>query len=263
MGRLVGATQVLGGHLGVELGGGDRGVPQQLLDHPDVGAAGQHVGGAGVAQHVGADPVGEPGAHGVAPQDAVGPLPAEPAAPGVEEHRLGVVAPAPLGGAMRSRPPGPSQAARPGRRNHPRDQPLLGALAQEADQLVAGREVGQVEADHLGDAGPGGVEELQQGAVAPGRGVSPVTVSSSSATSASLRALGRRCGAGRRPRPRWGRLGKRPRRPGSGAGPAGPTGPGPARRCRHRRCRSRSRWASTSSGPASRAERPRSARVDS
>ena len=44
----------------VHLGRRDRGVPEQLLHHPDVGAVVEHVGGAGVAQHVRGQPVAEP-----------------------------------------------------------------------------------------------------------------------------------------------------------------------------------------------------------
>ncbi len=50
--------QAVGGDVGVDLGGGDVGVAQQGLDHAQVGAAFQQVGGEGVAQDVGADPGG-------------------------------------------------------------------------------------------------------------------------------------------------------------------------------------------------------------
>src|SRR5439155_3198999 len=39
-------------HVGVELGGGDAGVAQHLLDGAQIGPAAQQVGGKGVAQHV-------------------------------------------------------------------------------------------------------------------------------------------------------------------------------------------------------------------
>ena len=38
--------------MGVDLGGLDAGMAQQLLQHAQVGAAGMHVGGKGMAQHV-------------------------------------------------------------------------------------------------------------------------------------------------------------------------------------------------------------------
>src|ERR1044071_3305363 len=50
MGGLVDLQQVLGVDLGVALGGGERGVPQQLLDGPQVAAGPQQVGGEGMAQ---------------------------------------------------------------------------------------------------------------------------------------------------------------------------------------------------------------------
>ena len=43
--------------MGVDLGGLDAGMPQQLLQHPQVGAAGMHVGGKGMTQHVRRDPI--------------------------------------------------------------------------------------------------------------------------------------------------------------------------------------------------------------
>ena len=43
-------------HMGVDLGGGDVGVAEQGLDHPQIRAALQQVGGEGVAQDVRADP---------------------------------------------------------------------------------------------------------------------------------------------------------------------------------------------------------------
>ena len=41
-----------GVQVSVDLGGLDAGMSQQLLQHPQVGAAGMHVGGKGMAQHV-------------------------------------------------------------------------------------------------------------------------------------------------------------------------------------------------------------------
>jgi hypothetical protein len=47
--------QVIPRHVGVDLGGADVGVAQQGLDHPQVGAAFQQVGGEGMAQDVRTD----------------------------------------------------------------------------------------------------------------------------------------------------------------------------------------------------------------
>ena len=45
-------------HVGVDLGGGDARVAEQGLDHPEVGAVRQQVGGEGVAQGVRRDRAG-------------------------------------------------------------------------------------------------------------------------------------------------------------------------------------------------------------
>ena len=45
-------------HMGVNLGGGNIGVTQQGLDHPQIGPARQQMGGKGVAQGVGGHGVG-------------------------------------------------------------------------------------------------------------------------------------------------------------------------------------------------------------
>ena len=52
MGGGVDAGQMVEGDLGVELGGFQTAMAQQGLDDPDVGAALEHVGGAGVAEQV-------------------------------------------------------------------------------------------------------------------------------------------------------------------------------------------------------------------
>ena len=44
-------------HMGVDLGGGDVGVAEQLLDLPEVGAAGQEMRGKAVSQRVRTDGV--------------------------------------------------------------------------------------------------------------------------------------------------------------------------------------------------------------
>jgi hypothetical protein len=42
-------------HVGVDFRGANAGVPQKLLDHPEVGPAGKKVGGKGVTQKMGVD----------------------------------------------------------------------------------------------------------------------------------------------------------------------------------------------------------------
>ena len=56
------SAQPLGRHLRVHLRGRQAGVAEQLLDHPDVGAVVEHVGGARVAQDVRRQAVAETGA---------------------------------------------------------------------------------------------------------------------------------------------------------------------------------------------------------
>src|SRR5580692_8462465 len=96
VGALVGTAQVLGRDLGVALGRGDGRMAQELLDDPHVGPSAQHVGGAGVAQDVRADLVGQADAAGVLLDDAEDPDAGQPTATGVEEDGLGVAAPPPL-----------------------------------------------------------------------------------------------------------------------------------------------------------------------
>src|SRR5271167_3415369 len=79
---LVGPPEMLRGHLGVALGGGDGGVPQELLDDPHVGAPGEHVGGAGMSQHVGAHLLLETHPGGVLLDHSEHPHPGEPAPAG-------------------------------------------------------------------------------------------------------------------------------------------------------------------------------------
>ena len=77
-------------------------------------------------------------------------------------------APAPVLGGH----PGPARRAtsqalegRPGRPAQ-RDEPLLGPLAEHPEEAVVPLEVGQGQADHLGDPGPGPVEQLEERPVA-------------------------------------------------------------------------------------------------
>lgn len=76
----VGAVDV-----GVDLGRRDVGVAEDLLDDAQVGAAGQHVGGEGVAQRVRVEVRHADGAAGLG-DEGVHALAREPAAARVEEH---------------------------------------------------------------------------------------------------------------------------------------------------------------------------------
>ena len=81
-------AKVIDGDFGVELGGGHRGVTEQLLDHTDVGASGQQVRGEGVAQDVGRNvptATGQAGAIGGLLERAPGGLARQRPAQSVEE----------------------------------------------------------------------------------------------------------------------------------------------------------------------------------
>src|SRR5260370_37289983 len=87
-GRVHGAEPVLA-EVGVDLGGGEVGVAEELLDGAQIGAAVEEVGGVGVAERVG---VGDASvAQRVGGHDAVGVAGAQGAAPPVDEHHRGAV----------------------------------------------------------------------------------------------------------------------------------------------------------------------------
>ncbi len=71
--------EAVGVDVGVDLGGGDVGVAEEFLDDAEVGAAGEEVGGEGVAEGVGVDGA-DAGAAGEAadelPEDDAGDGPA-------------------------------------------------------------------------------------------------------------------------------------------------------------------------------------------
>ena len=61
VGGIVGVTQAFLGDVGVDLGGGEGGVPQEGLDASQVGSIVEQVGGEGVSQLVGGDVEGNVG----------------------------------------------------------------------------------------------------------------------------------------------------------------------------------------------------------
>ena len=146
--------------MGVDLGGRNVGVAKQRLEHAQVGAPGQKVGGESVPQDVRADPGGRDarrGGHGAddleqADPAEVGLAPGEQ--PGaVLDQRL-----APFCG-------GGVSALRD------RHEPFLAALALEDQERLFGAERGLGERDEFGGAQPRAVEEFEQGEVAKrGRG---------------------------------------------------------------------------------------------
>src|SRR5690242_16409568 len=77
----------LDGNERVDLGGGDRCVAEQFLDHSNVGAALQQVSRERMPERVRRH-LAELGLLGRGPQDHPGALAGQPAAPGVEEDRV-------------------------------------------------------------------------------------------------------------------------------------------------------------------------------
>ena len=132
----------------VHLGGRERAVPEQLLDHAQVGAALEQVGGEGVTEPVG---VGDEPAERARVETA--------AARGEEERVLRAA------GELRARV---AQVAREPERGllAERDGALLPALAAHVHELLLEVDVGEVEVDRLAAAQAGRVDELDERAVA-------------------------------------------------------------------------------------------------
>ena len=147
---------------GVDLGGRHRGVAEQLLDHPNVGAAVEEVGCEGMAENVRRYP-GESGSFGGGLQHLPGALPGQPPAPGVEEHARGCRGRGRAGRAGLGRGRRRAPSGRSGRGGRPwLRPPLPRSRTCSCLQVVDGQ------ADGFGDAGAGAVQDLQQGAVAEG-----------------------------------------------------------------------------------------------
>ncbi len=157
MGLAVGFLEALDGDVGVDLGGGDAGVAEEFLDAAEIGAGVEHVSGEGVAELVGADVDGDAGVAEVFLEEFADADAGEAcAALGDEEGSgldagLGAVA---LDGLEGRRADG--------------DDALFAALAENADGLREGIDVGDVEADELREAEAAGVEELEDRGVAGG-----------------------------------------------------------------------------------------------
>src|SRR5215208_37398 len=158
---LVDGAQVLAVDVGVDLRRGDVGVAEHLLHGAQVGAALQQVGGEGVAERVGRDVLLDSGSLDVLLQDLPGAHAGEGRAAGVEQQD-----PLPLPRLQ----PGAHLAEVDGHGADgsapDRHQPLFAALAEDANQAVLHQDVAHPEGDPLGDAEPGAVAQLQEGAVA-------------------------------------------------------------------------------------------------
>jgi hypothetical protein len=153
--------QPFGRELRVQLGRCDVRVPEHLLQRAQVAAAGQQVGGEGVAQRVRAHLAGEPRGGRVALDDLVEPLARETVATVVDEQPcLEAVADQLRAavaevGAERSRR-GPADG----------DHPLLRALAAGTQDAPLQVQVADLEIDRLRGAQPACVHDLEQRAVA-------------------------------------------------------------------------------------------------
>ena len=95
MGFAIDLLKMSGGHVSVDLGGGQIGVPKHLLYGPEVCATFEQVSGERVAQGVGGDVVRQSRLAGVALDDGVKPLPGEPPSAIVQEQLRALRVPGP------------------------------------------------------------------------------------------------------------------------------------------------------------------------
>ena len=173
VGVSVHGAKALGRHQRVDLRGADGGVAEQLLHGPDVGAVVEHVGGAGVAQHMGAQAAFQTGPLAVlrtTPQ-----APCRDRRPPRVFRNTASASPrrAHRAGATSGRPPGPSQSASASLGEAAeRNDPLLCPLAERPEEGVArGRDRAKDSPTSSEMRSPGAVEHLEDGPVAPGDGV--------------------------------------------------------------------------------------------
>src|SRR6185437_6269357 len=135
------------GYVRVQLGRGEIGMSEHLLDRAQVGTSLEQVRGERVAQEMGVDPLGlEPGLRGELAQDEKDARARERAAARVEEQLL-PVPPVEVG-------PAAGEIAAESFRGLPpdRDDPLLAALAEAADEAVLEIHGLPVERDRLAHA---------------------------------------------------------------------------------------------------------------
>src|SRR5579859_316444 len=148
MGTVVDASQPATVDVAVDLRRRERAVAEELLDHPEVGAALEQVGGEGVPETMG---VGDEAAQRAR---------IEPAAAGGDEERV-------LRAGCELGAPVAEVEAEPvcGLLTE-RDDPLFSALAADVDRLRAEVDVREVEVDRLLAPQAGRVDELGERAVA-------------------------------------------------------------------------------------------------
>ena len=147
----------------VNLRGLQVGMAEQLLDDAEIGAAGEQVSGERMTQGVRGD---RPGDRGLAPglrHEAPDRLPGQ-GTPARREEQMRIVAAPRVNRALGLNVAGQGGCGS----GAERDDALLATLA-EATEVAAGRvDVLETEAGEFGDAEPTRVEQLQDGAVAPG-----------------------------------------------------------------------------------------------
>src|SRR5438105_8317903 len=149
------------GYVGVELGRGQIGVAEHLLDAAQVGAALEQMRRERVPQQVWVDTLRlepRPPRELSEEQERAGPR--ECAAAGIQEQLRAVAL-------VQERPPVRQVAAqRLGGLARERDDALLAALAEHADEPVVEVDCALLESERLADPQPSAVEELHERAVA-------------------------------------------------------------------------------------------------
>ena len=125
-------------------------MPQELLYRPNVSPVVEHVGGAGVSQHMRAELPLQPHPGTVPPQHVPCPLATQPAPSSIEEDGLGVTSSSPL----RRDDLRTTSGSEPGDERAQRvvangDDALLGALAERSQQRVVEVEVAHREPHQL------------------------------------------------------------------------------------------------------------------
>ena len=176
------------GDVRVALGRPEVGVAEHLLHRAEIGAALEQVRRERVAEEVRVDALRlEPGLLGERRRMRNAPARVSGATASVQEE-LGPVAAVELG-------PSEREVAARGFRGgaSERDEPLLAALAEHADDPVVEVDCALLEPDGLGDAEPGSVQQLDERVVAERcAGTCPVAASISRSVSAGESARGRR-----------------------------------------------------------------------
>ena len=231
VGRRVDLAQRVRGHQRVDLRRRHRGVPEQLLDHPHVGAAGEQVRRERVPQRVRRDVLGpgQPGRSAADPQDRPRALPAQPRAPRVEEQPR-----RPARAAGRQRRPRPHQVRverlERERAQRARRAPCVPLPNSRTDARPGVRSTSSTSSPTASrDARARAVDAAR---AAPGRAAAPArrrapAASSSRSTSSTEIAFGRRfgCAGGRTARPGRARSPRRGAGTGATRAPRRPSGP--------------------------------------